>query len=275
MPRTLKLKAKICVVGEGGVGKTSLIRRFAFDEFDDKYLKTVGTKVTKIPLIIPRSEGFEVDVDMVLFDIMGQRGFRDMVKDTFFIGAQGLVAVCDLTNPATLEGLHDWITIATEVTGSVPVFLVANKADLERQVRVTAEAIQDFSTIHNAPAFRTSARTKAGVEEAFNLMAVEIVDRVMREQEVRGQEENLYVRILAALDRRGAMGMNKREFFDAFPGIAYGAVEGDLLRLEKDGLIGIHWMGPEDFRATLTAEGREELQRAGGGELPDLPQNIQ
>src|SRR3972149_5806406 len=98
MPTVHRMKTKIALLGESGVGKTSLVRRFVLDEFDDKYLHTVGTKVTKIKLTIPHGVDTEIDMDVSIFDIMGQKGFRDMVKDTYFHDMQGLLAVCDVTN---------------------------------------------------------------------------------------------------------------------------------------------------------------------------------
>src|SRR3989304_2896534 len=113
----LRMKAKFAIVGNSGVGKTSLIRRFVLDEYDDKYLHTVGTKVTKVKLTIPHGAGTEVDMDVSIFDIMGQKGFRDMVKDTYFHDMQGLLAVCDVTNRQSLDDLQDWIATALESGG--------------------------------------------------------------------------------------------------------------------------------------------------------------
>src|SRR2546428_5792857 len=126
MPTTHKMKAKIALVGESGVGKTSLIRRFVVDEFDDKYIHTVGTKVTKIQLTIPHGVDTEVDMDMAVFDVMGQKGFRDMVKETFFLDAQGVLAVCDVTNRASLQAPQDWIATALGLAGERPAYILVD-----------------------------------------------------------------------------------------------------------------------------------------------------
>jgi len=126
----LRMKAKFALVGDSGVGKTSLIRRFVLDEYDDKYLHTLGTKVTKVKLTIPHGGDTEVDMDISIFDIMGQKEFRDMVKDTYFHDMQGLLAVCDVTNRQTLDDLQDWIATALESGGDAPVTILVNKHDL-------------------------------------------------------------------------------------------------------------------------------------------------
>jgi len=72
-----RMKMKVCLVGEAAVGKTSLIRRFVLDDFDDKYIQTLGTKVSKkeLTVAIPDGSG-NMKVDMTIWDIMGQKGFR-------------------------------------------------------------------------------------------------------------------------------------------------------------------------------------------------------
>ncbi|HLE46260.1 MAG TPA: Rab family GTPase, partial [Thermoplasmata archaeon] len=105
-----RMKMKICLVGEAAVGKTSLIRRFVLDDFDDKYIQTLGTKVSKKELTLPSSVGdSELKVDMTIWDIMGQKGFRELLKDAYFYGAHGALAVCDVTRRGTLEDLRGWI----------------------------------------------------------------------------------------------------------------------------------------------------------------------
>src|SRR5437667_7485449 len=88
MPTVRRMKAKLALMGEGGVGKTSLIRRFVLNEYQDTYLHTIGTKVSKIELAVPYGADVEVQLSMSIFDIMGQRGFRDLVKETYYHGAQ-------------------------------------------------------------------------------------------------------------------------------------------------------------------------------------------
>src|SRR2546428_9222469 len=129
MPDVKRMKSKVALVGESAVGKTSLVRRFVRNEYDDKYLHTVGTKVSKVELTIPHGPDTEVEVDLALFDIMGQKGFKDMVKESFFFGCQGLLAVCDVTRAETLHAVHEWMSTATGVAGGGPPDLPAEKTD--------------------------------------------------------------------------------------------------------------------------------------------------
>jgi len=93
MRHSITMKAKMALVGDSGVGKTSLIRRFVLNVFTDEYINTLGTKVSKIELIIPHGTDFEVRMALSIFDIMGQPGFSELVKETFFHNCQGIIAV--------------------------------------------------------------------------------------------------------------------------------------------------------------------------------------
>lgn len=164
------MKVKICFVGDFQVGKTSLIRRFVLDEFDDRYLETIGTKVTKKSAVIDHpNEEVDIHVDLLIWDIMGKKAFGDLLREAYFYGAKGIVAVCDLTRPETLESLREWIDSVTRVTGEVPIHILANKADLEFELK--EQQIADFAVSYDSPYHLTSARTGMNVEVVFADMA--------------------------------------------------------------------------------------------------------
>jgi small GTP-binding protein len=170
-----KMKMKICLIGEGAVGKTSLIRRFVLDEFDDKYLQTLGTKVSKRELEIP-ANGNEaaIKVDMTIWDIMGQKGFRELLKDAYFYGAKGIIAVCDVTRRATLEELDDWIEGVYSVSGRVPIQFLANKADLEDKIAMNEKDLEQATKAYDSKYYFTSAKTGVNIAEAFRNLALRV-----------------------------------------------------------------------------------------------------
>lgn len=170
-----KMKMKICLIGEGAVGKTSLIRRFVLDEFDDKYLQTLGTKVSKRELEIPSNDGEPaIKVDMTIWDIMGQKGFRELLKDAYFYGAKGIIAVCDVTRRATLEELDDWIEGVYSVSGRVPIQFLANKADLEDKIAMSEKDLEQATMAYDSKYYFTSAKTGVNVEQAFRNLALRV-----------------------------------------------------------------------------------------------------
>jgi len=172
-------KRKICLLGEGGVGKTSLIKRYVFDQFSDGYLITIGTKVTKKELKIkdPITQD-EVGVTMLIWDIMGQKGFREILRDAYFYGAQGAIAVCDITRKDTLDELEGWISSLFSVSKSVPLVFIGNKVDLVDQAELTFKDVRAFAANYEDPTvFLSSAKNGINVNLAFKTLAEKIIRR--------------------------------------------------------------------------------------------------
>ena len=177
-PEDNSRKLKICLIGDVGVGKTSLIRRYVLDVFDDKYIATIGTKVTKKDLRAknPKS-GSDEDVTLLIWDIMGQPSFREVLREAYFYGAQGAIAVCDVTSKESLTELRYWIKAMSATTGRIPIVFLGNKCDLKDEARVTMEDLEMFAKKHESPAMLTSAKTGYNVEQAFG----ELVQEMLRE----------------------------------------------------------------------------------------------
>ncbi|MEM3851518.1 MAG: Rab family GTPase [Methanomassiliicoccales archaeon] len=172
-----EIKTKICLVGDTNVGKTSLIRRYVLDTFDDKYTSTIGTKVTKKNVTLKREDGKESIMSILIWDIMGQKGFRELLRESYFYGAEGAVCVCDVTSKDTLEELKYWIRSMESVTGHIPLIFVGNKCDLTDKQLVSRQDLERFATAYGARSFLTSAKTGENVEKAFSFLASEIVSR--------------------------------------------------------------------------------------------------
>ncbi len=162
------VKLKICMAGEAMVGKTSLIRRFVLQEYEDRYTATLGTKITKKTMETrdPKS-GHAAEINLILWDIMGTPTLRDLLKEAYYHGAQGILGVADLTRKETLRELDSWYRSIQTVAGPVPSYVVANKADLEDQIALSEDAIATFCNARGWPWSYVSAKTGKGVEEAF------------------------------------------------------------------------------------------------------------
>ena len=175
MPEPYQLKSKICLVGERGVGKSSLIRRYVLDQFDDKYVRTLGAKVEKKTMRIEVPERHaQVDINMAIWDIIGHVGFRQLLGDSFFNGAQGILAVADLTRRETLPVLTGWVEAVESIAGKVPVVLVANKADLTAQAQFGVADLEEMADTFGCTYVLTSAKNGQNVEDAFLRLATHI-----------------------------------------------------------------------------------------------------
>ncbi len=261
MPTVRRMKSKLVLMGEGGVGKTSLIRRFVLDEYEDSYLHTIGTKVSKIQLSVPYGEDFVVQVDLSIFDIMGQRGFRDMVRETYFHGAQGLMGVCDITRRDSLLALSEWIPAALEVAGDVPVYILVNKKDLVDRRAITEGEIRKVAEGYNAPYIMTCARTGESVDNAFNALAVDIVDQAVRLERSQVTDRGVREKLILLLAKRGALGVTRAQFLEVLKGLNPESLIEHLSRLEGEGLVVLGWHGPSDFTAHITTRGAEESRK--------------
>ena len=172
-----RVKLKICLVGDSGVGKSSIIRRYVLDMFDDAYLQTLGAKVTKKSLMLPvYRRGPPVEIVMTIWDIMGNAGFQELLKESYFYGCQGVLAVADVTSRTTLEGLDGWIDRAWDVAGEVPVHILVNKVDLVDDPQEDVDRVRAFSTAYDSPYAFTSAKRGDNVFRAFEDIARRIVD---------------------------------------------------------------------------------------------------
>lgn len=172
-------KFKICLIGENAVGKTSLIRRFVYDIFEDKYLTTMGLKITKKEIKMYNSKmGGPLNSCLILWDIMGQKSFRELFNGAYFFGVNGIIAVCDVTRENTLMELDKWMETALHHAGEmVPIMFLGNKCDLVDKQQLDLDDIGKFASDYsNAEAFLTSAKTGLNVEVAFKTLSEKVLE---------------------------------------------------------------------------------------------------
>ena len=165
-PEMRHFTKKIILIGDGGVGKTTLIRKFVYDMFDDKYIATIGTKVSKKKVLFPETQ---LDVNLMVWDVQGQR--NDPLLTRYFTGAEGALFVCDVTRFQTFENLPEWIKDFEAVCGKVPMIILGNKSDLVDNTQFGESELSALAARYNAKAFLTSAKTGANVESSFKDIA--------------------------------------------------------------------------------------------------------
>ena len=166
MPEVKHIIKKMCMMGEAAVGKTSLIRRFVLDKFDDRYISTLGTKTTAKELHLTIGEGVII-LKLQIWDILGLRCFGKLQRNAFR-GANGAFFVLDTTRPGTLYSFENWLSSLYKVTGEIPVIVLANKNDLKAKVRNNEieKIAMDYGFLH----YFTSAKTGKNVIEAFETL---------------------------------------------------------------------------------------------------------
>lgn len=158
------IQKKICMLGTFAVGKTSLVRRFVESIYSDKYHTTVGVKIDKKQVEV---EG--QNLMLLLWDIEGAETAHDLRK-SYLRGAAGYLLIADGTRRDTLYRAMEIQARAQETLGEVPYLFLINKADLIDQWDVDPREMEALAQ-KNWHVIQTSAKTGAGVEEAFLALA--------------------------------------------------------------------------------------------------------
>ncbi|XP_066061246.1 ras-related protein Rab-18-B-like [Chamaea fasciata] len=164
------LTLKLLLLGDSGVGKSSLLRRFTDGAFEPRLKPTVGIdfKVKKMVL-----EGRAVTLAM--WDTAGQERFRTLTP-SYYRGAQGVVLVYDVTRKDTFTGLGKWLNELEmhTTTSSTVKMLVGNKTDKPDREVERKEGLQ-LARKHSLLFIETSAKTEDGVQQAFEELVIKIL----------------------------------------------------------------------------------------------------
>lgn len=160
---------KIVFLGEGAVGKTSLVGRYVYDSFEGDYLATIGTDIH-----VKTMEIEDLRIKLVIWDVAGQDDFAQLRK-AYYQNAAGAFFVFDTTRPETLDRIEEWIETLYSVTGDIPLVLVENKIDLES--KIDSEVVKATVERLGCAFVRTSAKEDTHVEDAFLELTREILER--------------------------------------------------------------------------------------------------
>ena len=178
MAEVVELIKKVCMLGDPAVGKTSLIRKYVFNQFNETYVSTIGTEVSKKELAIelddPENGRKKYNVTLAIWDIIGQKEYRSLIS-RFFKNANGALIVFDLTRDDTLENIKDWTSSLFSAIGKVPVVFVGNKFDLVDKENFNTDSLMELSMRYSAPWVTTSAKEGENVEVAFQKLGEMII----------------------------------------------------------------------------------------------------
>lgn len=176
--KPVEISKKVCVLGTFAAGKTSLVRRAVCDVFDEQFLTTVGVQISqKIISPLERADGkAAVRLKLILWDL----AFIDHLNDTilnYFRGSHAAVVLYDLTRPESFDSSVEYLQPFRDLNPGSPVLFAGNKSDLISASHANAGLFLEHMQKHlGRDAMFASARTGAGVEELFQLLARRIVE---------------------------------------------------------------------------------------------------
>lgn len=166
---------KILLVGESGIGKSCLLLRFADDSFTDVFISTIGVDF-KIKTVDINSKC----VKLQIWDTAGQERFRT-ITTTYYRGAHGVILCYDITDKASFNKLANWLgEIQKFAKEDVVILVVGTKLDLAERREVSTQEGQDFANKYGMKFLETSAKTNAGVTEAFMELATTAVNKQLK-----------------------------------------------------------------------------------------------
>jgi small GTP-binding protein len=170
-------KWKVVMLGDFAVGKTSLVKRFVYDEFSDSYLTTIGVKVTRKDVLINNF----VKADLLLWDIAGSDKFIKFTPE-YVKGAFAGIIVGDVTRKSSIDNILFHIELLLNVNPEALVFIALNKSDLvertEEYISITSDKLKGIAYKSITP---TSAKDGNNVNVLFQNISMSILQGISNE----------------------------------------------------------------------------------------------
>ncbi len=165
---------KITVIGDGAVGKTSLIKKYTQGSFQKDYIKTLGAQFSKYDEEIDGN-----NVKLFIWDIAGQAEFMFM-RPTFYKGSKAAIIVFshDPEEEESFEHVINWHDDIKKFCGDLPIVLFGNKSDLINEDELDDKKVKDLVKKRKFLGYyRTSAKTGSGVYEAFQAIIKDLYNK--------------------------------------------------------------------------------------------------
>ncbi|WP_455392622.1 Rab family GTPase [[Eubacterium] cellulosolvens] len=189
------MKKKICLIGDSRVGKTSLIKRYVNDEFDDKYIATIGAKISKKDMVVNvQNNGIDytTTITLSIWDLIGHRDreYWSLLK-RYYLNTDGALFVCDVTSKSSLENLKEWINSLFNTIGVVPFIIMANKYDLISEAEFSNNELNGLVKNYNTKYYLTSAKTGANVMNSFKHLSEIMAINTLRAETISDPKDIL------------------------------------------------------------------------------------
>ncbi|CDW82186.1 ras family gtpase [Stylonychia lemnae] len=162
--------AKVVVLGEARVGKTSLTYRFSSGTFNEHQPSTVDATCIEKSINVNGNI-----VKLVIWDTAGQERYNAL-NQVYYRGAEGAVVVYDATDLDSFKKMNQWVTeLKNYLPAEIPIMIAGNKSDLYNNIAIQQEEAKKYAKSQNSQFVATSAKTGTGVQELFTTLASRII----------------------------------------------------------------------------------------------------
>ena len=180
--------AKIGLLGDSRVGKSSIIQSYAGLPFSENYLSTIGSDKYQTQFTLENKK----NIKLIIYDTAGQERFRSIALNAFK-SMHGIVLVADLTNKDSFNNIEMWIKNIQENLHDPCLVLFGSKADLTEKRQVTSEEAKKYAEDNKLVYFETSAKTKQGIIEGIAYIANQAYKKA--EQKLNsGKSKNIVIK---------------------------------------------------------------------------------
>jgi small GTP-binding protein len=200
---TILLIIKVLIIGDSGVGKSSVLRVIKNEEFKPNYDTTIA-----LDFAFSSYQHNGENIKIQIWDTAGQERYQDLIA-AYYRGAHGIIVAYDTCNRESFENVHKWIANSKQhITNDVAMVLIGNKTDLESMRHVSYEEGTEMAKQYNIPFYETSSKKEKNINECFEKMIKTIISKHEDENDelfVEFDENdriNLYENRLKSMNRK-------------------------------------------------------------------------
>ena len=175
----------IIIIGNSGVGKTSILQRYILNEFYENTLSTIGLNSTEKEITLKNGK----KIKLKLFDTAGQEKYHSLSR-SYFRNVDGVLFVYSVNDLKSFENIKDWIKLFMKNHNGkkdIPLYLIENKNDLDRNVE--EHLIDDFLNEYNFEFKSTSAKLNDG--NTINELFEELSELLYKNYNISGKQQNI------------------------------------------------------------------------------------
>lgn len=172
MLQTYDYRFKLLVIGDSGVGKSSIIFRYCNNDFDHNFITTIGVDFKTKTLTV-----YNKTIKLQIWDTAGQERFRTITR-AYYRGAQAILLVYDITDIPSFNNVKNWLSYIKDNSSSdVLVILVGNKSDLEHKRQITYIQGESLARNNSLPFYETSSLNSSNVNNLFDDIVHKLCDK--------------------------------------------------------------------------------------------------